>query len=149
MSRVRDLLYRFRPAGAPGAASAAAVPMDRRSSLEAELSPLFAWLAVTERECDAVREEASNRASSVLVAAGDATRDILAATEGRIPDERAGEKERWRAKLAAEEADGLASASKQAARIRRDGAAQMAGRVRRIIDEIDRFVGAPPHGAGP
>ena len=50
MPRVRDVLYRFRPAGAPGAASSAGVPVDRSADLAAELEPVFALLADTEQE---------------------------------------------------------------------------------------------------
>lgn len=66
MPRVRDLLYRFRPAGVPGAATAAGVPTDRVADLTAELAPVFAALEATEEECttlvaDAEREAATRR----------------------------------------------------------------------------------------
>ena len=43
--RVSDLLYRFRPSGAPGAATQAGVPADRARDLAEELEPVFASVA--------------------------------------------------------------------------------------------------------
>ena len=62
MPGVRDLLYRFRPAGAPGPPSAAAVPADRVADRVAELAPVFALLAETETRCAVLREEAARDA---------------------------------------------------------------------------------------
>ena len=64
MPRVRELLNRFRPAGAPGAASGAGVPVDRRAGVEAELEPVFAALEETQRECARLREDALADASA-------------------------------------------------------------------------------------
>lgn len=60
MPTVRNLLDRFRPAGAPGAPSAAGVPADRRASAAAELAPVFAALASTARQCAALRAAAAD-----------------------------------------------------------------------------------------
>ena len=65
MPRVRDLLYRFRPSGAPGAATAAGVPVDRTAKLAAELDPVFARLADTEEECAAILAEGRRRAEDI------------------------------------------------------------------------------------
>ena len=65
MARVRDVLYRFRPAGAPGAASAAGVPVDRAADLAAELEPLLAQLATTERTVAGIREQAIRDAAEI------------------------------------------------------------------------------------
>ena len=73
MARVRDILYRFRPAGSPGAAGTAGVPVDRGADLAAELAPLFAQLADTEAACTALvdhaRTEARSRHDRVVVSA--------------------------------------------------------------------------------
>ncbi len=77
MPRVRDLLYRLRPAGAPGAATAAGVPSQASRDREQELEPVFALLEPTERACDDVvagaraeadrlRQEARARAGAAL-----------------------------------------------------------------------------------
>jgi hypothetical protein len=64
MPRVREFLDRFRPAGAPGAATATGVPVERRLGLETELAPVFAALAGVQEECAAVcrlaRQEATD-----------------------------------------------------------------------------------------
>jgi hypothetical protein len=65
MPRVRDLLYRFRPEGAPGAAAAAGVPADRAAELTAELEPLIAAAeAHTASERAAATDEAQLHAES-------------------------------------------------------------------------------------
>lgn len=65
MPRVRDLLYRFRPARAPGAAASAGVPVDRTAELTAELEPLIAAAeAHTASERAAATDEAQLHAES-------------------------------------------------------------------------------------
>ncbi|MGH8867626.1 MAG: hypothetical protein ACRDYU_06490, partial [Actinomycetes bacterium] len=58
MPRSGDFLERFRPAGAPGAAAAAGVPADRVAELSAELEPVLARLAGTQREAERIRAAA-------------------------------------------------------------------------------------------
>ncbi|HEX7745917.1 MAG TPA: hypothetical protein VF462_11720, partial [Micromonosporaceae bacterium] len=58
MPAVRELLDRFRPAGAPGAASAAGVPADRQTTASAELDPVFAALADVVAKCAGLRATA-------------------------------------------------------------------------------------------
>ncbi len=65
MPRVRDLLYRFRPAGTPGAAGQAGVPADRAAETAAELEPLFARLADTEQECREILAQARRDAAQI------------------------------------------------------------------------------------
>jgi hypothetical protein len=50
LPQARDFLNRFRPAGAPGAASRVAVPADRTAELASELVPVLALLAGTDAE---------------------------------------------------------------------------------------------------
>jgi hypothetical protein len=64
MPRVRELLSRFRPAGAPGAASGAGVPVDRKAGLAEELEPVLAALDATQRECESLRESTVSAASA-------------------------------------------------------------------------------------
>ena len=73
MARVRDILFRFRPAGARVPAAEAGVPVDRAADLAAELEPLFAQLADAEAECAAFVERAQT------TAAGRRERDAQAA----------------------------------------------------------------------
>lgn len=51
MPQFGDFLNKFRPVGAPGAATRAGVPADRAAELSAELDPVLAQLAATEAEC--------------------------------------------------------------------------------------------------
>jgi hypothetical protein len=54
----RDLLQRFRPAGAPGPATATGVPADRVAERAAELEPVFESLGSTTAEVARIRREA-------------------------------------------------------------------------------------------
>ncbi|MBN9620204.1 MAG: hypothetical protein J0H43_10815 [Actinobacteria bacterium] len=61
--RISDVLRRFRPAGAPGPAAAAGVPVDRGAVTAAELEPAFVRLEDVQRRAarlvdDATREVA-------------------------------------------------------------------------------------------
>lgn len=60
---VRDFLQRFRPAGTPGAAAGAGVPVDRVAELTAELAAVFALLAEVETETARIRQEAAVQAA--------------------------------------------------------------------------------------
>jgi hypothetical protein len=60
-----DFLNRFRPAGAPGAASQVGVPADRAAELSAELSPVLARLAATEAECAWIIADANDDARRI------------------------------------------------------------------------------------
>jgi hypothetical protein len=60
-----DLLNRFRPAGTPGAAARAGVPVDRAAEAAAELEPVLALLAEAESACAAVRERARQDAKDI------------------------------------------------------------------------------------
>lgn len=62
MASTRDLLQRFRPAGAPGAATATGVPADRVRERQAELDPVFALFADTVTQAAEIRREAAAEA---------------------------------------------------------------------------------------
>ena len=62
MPSARDLLQRFRPAGAPGPATAAGVPADRAEERTSELDPLFRLLEDTVAEAARIRGEAEAEA---------------------------------------------------------------------------------------
>ncbi|MFZ2013462.1 MAG: hypothetical protein WAV00_06545 [Nocardioides sp.] len=89
MARVRDILYRFRPAGSPGAAGAAGVPVDRDADLAAELAPLFAQLADTERACDALLEQARRDADDRRNHLVESAHALMAAAQAEAGVERA------------------------------------------------------------
>lgn len=62
MARARDLLDRFRPVGAPGAATAVGVPADRLAEVSQELEPVLALLDDVAAECTVVRADGERRA---------------------------------------------------------------------------------------
>lgn len=88
MPRVRDVLLRFRPSGAPGAATAAGVPVDRAGELETELGPVLGLLAETERECAGILEDARVEAAAIRARAEARARDVLAAGQALVEPER-------------------------------------------------------------
>jgi len=71
MPRVRDVLYRFRPSGAPGGASTSGVPIDRAATVAAELEPLFGQLAEVERQCESIQDAARRDTAAVKAAAAE------------------------------------------------------------------------------
>lgn len=94
MPQLGDFLSRFRPAGAPGAASRAGVPADRMAELSAELEPVLAMLAQTDATCTRLvaqaREEAGQiadaaRAQAAAIAADG--RDRARSARGEAADE--------------------------------------------------------------
>jgi len=89
MARVRDLLYRFRPSGAPGAANAAGVPADRTLEQTVELEPVLAQLSETERDCTGILGGGHRDAAEIRARAEDTARSILAAARSRAAAERA------------------------------------------------------------
>ena len=78
MPQLGDFLNRFRPAGAPGAASRAGVPADRAAELSAELDPVLAMLAATDAECARLVAEAEQEAGRIAAQARDQAASIAA-----------------------------------------------------------------------
>lgn len=89
MPRVRDLLYRFRPSGAPGAATDAGVPVDRAVEATTELEPVFAQLAETGRDCALILEQARREADATVARDAERARSVLAAGRALVEAERA------------------------------------------------------------
>jgi hypothetical protein len=77
MITVRTFLDRFRPAGAPGAATGAGVPSDRVARVARELAPVFDALAPTMAECDRLRRNARSEASARIHEAAQAAGALL------------------------------------------------------------------------
>lgn len=148
MPRVRDLLYRFRPAGAPGAASAAGVPVDSGALLEGELALVFAELAATEHECSLLIEQARQEADIRRARAEEEARRILTGAETRLVEERASAAASALESLAAEAARTVAEAEAVAGLIRRSGSEHLGEYVARIVGDVDRFVDGRSGGGG-
>ena len=124
MPIARDLLQRFRPLGAPGAAAPAGVPADRIAERGRELRPVFDALADTQAEAGRIREAAAAQArirrhgadmeaTALLEAAGrEAARARAEAAAAVV----ARGEEESRALLAAAEADAAGIAERAATR---------------------------------
>jgi hypothetical protein len=66
MPHWRDFLDRFRPAGAPGSATARGIPVDRAAAAAAELMPLLVLLDDVQDEAEQLRRAAGTRAATML-----------------------------------------------------------------------------------
>ncbi len=141
MPRVRDLLYRFRPAGAPGAASAAGVPTDRGADLTAELEPVFAELATTERECARIVDEARRDAEQTRAQHATASRDVVTAAREQAEVARAGAGEQARTRSAAESAAAGVAAEHEAAEVATRAAERMPSYVSRVVESVHLLIG--------
>ncbi|MGZ4494448.1 MAG: hypothetical protein ACXVWU_07105 [Nocardioides sp.] len=89
MPRPRDILQRFRPAGTPGAASAAGVPADRVAEAAAELEPVVASLADTQAEAARIRSDARREAQRLRQEAAEQAHELVASAHRRAEAERA------------------------------------------------------------
>ena len=121
MPAVRDLLERFRPAGAPGAASAAGVPADRRATVAAELEPIFAALDEVTRKCEALRLTASRAADRQVAHAEQQASALVARAATEAEAERAAASAQLRSRAVREVAEIAARAAVDADAVRRDG----------------------------
>ena len=144
MPRVRDLLYRFRPAGAPGAASSAGVPVDRGAVLAAELDPVFAHLVETERECAEIVAAAHRAADARRAQAAQQARACVATARERLDDERAAASAVRRS--GGPEPDALDGPQPEVVEVRRRADERMGIYVDRVVDRVLPLVGEPPAG---
>ncbi len=71
-------LRRLRPAGTPGAAAPAGVPLDRTARLAAELGPVLALLDEVEQEASRIRVDGRAAARARRVAGEAAARSVVA-----------------------------------------------------------------------
>lgn len=88
MPRARDLLERFRPAGAPGGATAAGTPVDHTADMASELAPVFAALAETQTECAQLLDSARADAAATLARAREQANAVRDSARERVPAER-------------------------------------------------------------
>lgn len=136
MPRARDLLARFRPIGAPGAAAPAGVPVDRRAERERELRPVFDELAATEVEARRIRGAATADASARTAAAAESARALVAAARR---DAEVGRAESAAAVLRLshqEVAATQAAAAREAAEIADRARSRLPAFVARVVDAV-------------
>jgi hypothetical protein len=141
MPRVRDLLYRFRPAGAPGAATAAGVPADRSADLAAELEPLFALLASTEQECAEIGAAATRELPLIRAKGAERARGVIADATARSQAERAAVTAQLRQRVESESAQLLVAAEREAAGVRELADGRMPEFTARIVGEVRQMLG--------
>jgi flagellar biosynthesis/type III secretory pathway protein FliH len=149
--RVRDFLYRFRPAGAPGAATPTGVPADRTAGLEAELAPVFAHFLDAENELAQLREQSERAAEEVRKQAEREAHTIVAAAVARQGAERAAAEQRLRQRLATEANALIAAAGREAAELRGRAARRLPGYVDHVVASVEQLIGdaTTPDAAAP
>jgi hypothetical protein len=138
MPRVRDVLHRFRPSGAPGAATAAGVPVDRATELAAELQPVLALLEETERECADILERARVEESAIRARSADRARGVLVSGHALAEAERVAAVARTRAGGGGR--TGASTVNRGA------GGAAIAEHVELVVDAVRSLLG-PPSGS--
>lgn len=89
MPQLGDFLNRFRPAGAPGAATRAGVPADREAELSAELGPVLAMLEGADAECVRLAAEARREADRTVADAREEAASISAYSARQAEEARA------------------------------------------------------------
>lgn len=140
MPRIRDLLYRFRPAGAPGVAGPAGVPVDRVSDLAAELAPVLASVEPLQQRCAEIVAAARQEAAQVLAAESGTARAVVARARAGSDAERAAAAAQVRQRWDREAGDLLTAAEEDAARIRRHAAAVQPRYVQAVEASVDALV---------
>lgn len=140
MPRIRDLLHRFRPAGAPGAAGAAGVPVDRAADLAAELAPLFADLAGTEQESADIREQGRRDAAEIRDRAAERAHAVVATTEQRVAAEHAAAVARARRRAEGESRDAQAAAQRDAAELLDRAKSRTPAYVDRVVRSVRELI---------
>lgn len=145
MTTLRQLLQRFRPAGAPGAAGQAAVPADRAARAEEELRPVFAVLADADAEATAIRAAAQAAAAQRRRWAGLAARRIVTAAHTRAQQTRAEAFAAARADAARTAQTAMADAQRTADAVRARARARLDAAVPSIVSAVlDELYGTGP-----
>ncbi|MGZ4571866.1 MAG: hypothetical protein ACXVXU_13425 [Blastococcus sp.] len=138
MPSARDLLQRFRPVGAPGAAAPAGVPADHAAELGRELRPVFDELAGAVGEVGRIRAAAADEARARRERGAAEARRIVEGARRQAERERADTATRLLRHAEAESATALAAARQEAAGISRRAQERSADYVARILDEVGR-----------
>jgi cell division septum initiation protein DivIVA len=142
-----DFLNRFRPAGTPGAAARAGVPVDRPAEAAGELEPILALLAEAESAGAAVREQARQDAKGIREQARARADSLVAEARARAEGERAAAAARAHARGQAESARLTGQAELLAAARRELATQRMPGYVARVAAMV-RTAGDEPVATG-
>lgn len=139
-----ELLRRLRQGEVPGAPTAGGVPRDAAAALEAELDPVFARLADTERAADESGADGRRRVERVRAEAAERARTLIADARARAPGEQnaAAASRRARADAAIEVVRRDAAA--EAARIEDVAAVRVAQLIADLVQRVlaNRVTGA-------
>jgi vacuolar-type H+-ATPase subunit H len=136
---LRDFLSRFRPAGAPGAAARAGLPVDRERELEAEVIPVLALLDGTRDDCAAIVGRARRDADKIVASARTEATAIEADGGRRAGAARDEATRRLVGAAAADAAAMVAAAQREQARIGELAGARMPSVVSLAVTEIWRL----------
>lgn len=137
---MRDLLSRFRPAAAPGAAVRAGVPVDRSLELELEVGPVLALLDGADAECARILAQAWQDADGIRAQARDQASAITADAE-RTAEAIRDEAARQLLDAARDEASqAVAAAEREAARIRELAATRVPALADGAVAEIRQLL---------
>lgn len=140
MPQLREFLSRFRPAGAPGAAARAGVPVDRVRELEAEVLPVLKLLDGTQGECERIVGRARHDADVIM---SDARAEAATITAEGDRSARAARDEAARQVAHAAAADAaamVAAAERQAVQIRTRAGQRMPAMVGLAVGEIRQLL---------
>jgi flagellar biosynthesis/type III secretory pathway protein FliH len=140
--QLRDFLSRFRPAGAPGAAARAAVPLDRARELAAEVVPVLTLLDGTQAECEQIVGRARRDADAIIAAARAKAAATIADGDQRASATREEAARQVAAAAAAAAAAMVADAEQEAARIRARAGQRIPALVGAALREIRQLAAA-------
>jgi hypothetical protein len=151
MARVRDVLYRFRPAGTPGAAGAAGVPTDRVADLATELAPVFALIEPAERDCAAIVASAEREAAEIRERAAAQARLLTADARAHADADRAQARAEALERTAAESAGIQVAAQRSAEELRSQAEERIPALLEQAVAAVRVLTGAVPENpaAGP
>ena len=141
MPSLDAILRRFRPAAAPGAAAPAAVPVDRRAELAAELTPVLSELDDVQDCCEALLREGEETAGRLRREGEVEEARLLATAAEQTPVERNEAVAQWRSAGEGEISAMIADAREEAERVTQVVAARLPG-LADMIAELVRATGA-------
>jgi hypothetical protein len=141
MSRARDLLQRFRPAGTPGAAARRGVPEDRIAALSAELEPVLVLLSGSLEQAGRIRDEGRAAAEQRRRAATEQAQSLVSAARGQAEAVRAEAASRISRTAAREAAADLADAKDTASELRRRGTERVPDLADQVAAEVKARLG--------
>lgn len=148
MLSARELLERFRPVGAPGAAAPAGVPVDRIAEVSRELQPVFDELADVQQRCADIRAAAAAAARARRDGGAAEARAIVAAARLDAEAQRADAAARERRETEQESAATIAAAEREAAEIHHRAEERLDGHVAHVVSAVLHAFAAEP-GEGP